>query len=435
MAAAAVARSNFSDRINRLVESVAERIDTSTNGRLSAYLERSTALSSKPGIFNSNPKFGVIHAVETNVTRDWGKSVTDFALFTIEEARERLSALIDGDYFVDSFHDLIDYLKERSLALESRLLQGKMINYLVDQKTKQSVPAALVHSSLSYKNVKTMEMKAALRGLIGNNDPATAFASWQGMSMIMSGSKHGMSYTVSGNEAHFGRQFATATNDVQENLSIIRDARAQGIDLILPRHEGANPGELIQGMPILRKSKSMPAAEVHPGLDHRALSMAFGQGMVELFEEMARKHGDMANSAKSSLRDTARVVSMEEFKSRYAAPKIATPVEEEGFGFGGMSAPLSEKRDIGLRRGKDALNSLAVWDFDVNDEIMMVPQCLPEGEYKRVSHNGDLEGYTQIGSKGQMRHLDQRRKEIVEFQEDRKDNEQNMSSQSSYRLR
>ncbi len=433
--AAAVARSSFSGRINRLVETVAERIDTSTNGRLSAYLERSTALSSNPGIFNTNPNFGVIRAVETTVTRDWSKSVTDFALFTIEEARERLSALIDGDYLIDSFHDLIDYLKERSLALESRLLHGKMINYLVDQKTKQSVPAAQVHPSLSYKNVKTMEMKAALRNLIGNNDPATAFGSWQGMSMIMSSSGHGMAYTVSGNEAHFGRQYAVATADVEENLAIIREARAQGVDLILPHQDGAKPGQLIQGMPILRKSKSMPAAEVHAGLDHRALSMAFGQGMAELYEEMARKHGDMANAARTSVRDTTRVVSMEEFRNRYTAPKVTAPVEEEGLGFGGLAAPMNQKRNIGLKRGNDRLNSLAVWDFDVDDEIMMVPQCLPEGEYKRFAHDGQLEGYTQIGSKGQMRHLDHTRKEISELPDERNDAEQNMSTQPSYRLR
>jgi hypothetical protein len=431
--AAAVARPSFSDRVNRLVETVAERIDTQTNGRLSAYFERSTALSSTPGIFNSNPKFGVIHAVESTVTRDWTKSVTDFAMFTIDEARERLSALIDGDYIVDSFHDLIDYLKERSLALEGRLLQGKMINYLVDQKTKQSVPAAQVHPSLSYKNVKTMEMKAALRGLIGGSEPSDAFGSWQGMSMIMSSSKYGMAYTVSGDTAHFGKQYGVATADVEENLAIIRQARSEGVELILPRREGAAPGELIQGMSILRKSNSMPAPEVHPGLDHRALSLAFGQGMVDLYEEMARKNGDVALAAKSPVRSDARVVSMEEFRSRYAAQKVAAPVEEEGLGFGG-AASSNQKRDIGLKRGNDSLNSLAVWDFDINQEIMMVPECLPEGKYKRFAHDGQLEGFTEVGSKGQLRHLDRSERVIRDAPVERNVAE-NMSSQPSYRLR
>lgn len=440
MAAAAIARETFSDRFSRFVEGVAEQIDTTTNGRLSALLERSTALSSSPGIFNSNPNFGVIRAVESTVTRDWTKSVTEIALFTIEEARERLASLIDGEYLIDTLHDLVDYLKDRSLALESRFLQGSMINFLVDSKTKHAVPAAQVHPSLSYKNVKAMEMRGALRSLIGNNEPATAFSSWQGMSMVMDNSNTGMAYTISGTQAHFGKRHAIATDDVNENLAIIRKAREDGIDLILPFREGMEPGHLIPGMPILQKSKSMPAADVHPGLDHRSLQLAFGKGMTELYEEMANRAKELAAlrpSMSGAGRDPARVISMDEFKKRYASQKpVAAPaVEEEGLGFGGMAAPMSASRNIGLKRGQDSLNTLAVWDFDVNDEIMMVPQCLPEGEYKRYSFDGSLEGYTKVGSKGQLRHFDENRQPIVERNEAAVSREQNMDSAPAYRLR
>lgn len=417
---AAVARKPVNNsNLSRLVENVAERIDVALNGRLSTALRSSTSMTPPKGIFDRNPKFGVNIAMQSTVTRDWTKHAAEFAKFTIEEARDRISSLIDGDFFVDSFQDLVDYLKERSLALESRIFQGNIINYLIDTKTKQSIPAAQVHPALSHKNTKSLEMRSSLRRIVGSTDPAASFGSWQGMSMMMSNSNEGMAYTVSGDKAYFGKLYGYATTNADENMAIIRRARAEGVELILPHRDGHDSADLVAGMPILRASKSMTATDVHPSLDHRNLTMTYGQSMFDLYEDMARKTAAASNAAREMPNfASAQVVSFEDFKARYSAPKNAPNTfadsDDDGFGFGGTGGTMNEKRIIGLRRGDDSMGSLAVWDLVEDVEISMAPNCLPEGEYKRFAFNGEVEGYTIVGNRGALSHYDQRRQPIKE---------------------
>jgi hypothetical protein len=420
--AAAIKKPANSTGFGRILENVAQRLDTALNGRLTSALKSSTSLTPPRGIFDANPRFGVLSAMESTATRDWTKVASDFARFTIDEARERIAALVDGDFFVDSFQDLMEYLKERSLAIESRILQGNIINFLVDTKTKQSVPAAQVHPSLSHQNIRALEMRGALKRMVGSADPSQVFGNWQGMSMLLDQSSANLAYTVSGDTGYFGQKYAVATVSADENMAIIRRARSEGVELILPNRPGHEAGDMVAGMPILRASKAMDAAMVHSSLDHRNLTLAFGQTMFDLYEELARKNAAGPSTTKTLDARTAEVLSFEDFKARYTAPKNAVnefaDSDEDGLGFGGMSAPAqkasSGKRTIVLRRGADSAGSLAVWDLDNEFELQMAPNCLPEGEYQRLTVNGELEGYSAVGHRGSIKHLDQNRRPIPE---------------------
>lgn len=398
--------------LNRFFESFAERIDTALNGRLGAMLQSTTALTPPGGLFASNKSFGVNYAMQSTVTRDWTKAASNFAKFTIEEARERISSLIDGEFLVESLQELIDYLKDRSLALEGRILQGKSINFLVDTKTKQSLPAAQVHPSLSNSNTKSLELRGVVRKLVGSSDPTHVFDSWQAMEMVMDNSANGYGYTVSDNTGYLGKVYEYATNNADENMAIIRRARAEGVQLILPSANSADIHDLVPGMPILRASKSMKAADVHPSMDHARLTTVFGETMISAYKEMAKKaesfgHGETAPSRGQ----TAEIVSLKDFKARYATTKFEEVVAEDddAMGFGGLAGVYDDTREIGLRRGSDMSGSLAVWDFDRKAEIDMSPNCLPEGEYKRYASDGSLEGYSYIGNKGEITHYDRER--------------------------
>jgi hypothetical protein len=420
--AAAIRKPANSGGFGRIIENVAQRLDTALNGRLTSALKSSTALTPARGIFDSNPRFGVISAMESTVTRDWTKAASDFAKFTIDEARERLAALVDGDFFVDSFQDLMEYLKERSLALESRIFHGNIINFLVDTKTKQSVPAAQVHASLSHQNIRALEMRGSLKRIAGSADPAEVFGNWQGMSMLLDQSNENLGYTVSGDTGYFGKKYAVATTNADENMAIIRKARSEGIELIVPHRPGREQGDMVAGMPILRKAKSMDASLVHPSLDHRNLTLNFGQTMFDLYEDLARKNSSGPAATRSIDAQSAEVVSFEDFKARYTAPKNVVnefaDSEDDGLGFGGAVQPVkntSGRRNIVLRRGADEAGSLAVWDPDIEYEFQMAPECLPEGEYKRLASNGNLEGYTVVGQHGLMKHLDKNRRPAQEL--------------------
>lgn len=420
--AAAIRKPANSTGFGRIIENVAQRLDTALNGRLTSALKNSTAFTPPRGIFDMNPRFGVLAAMESTVTRDWTKMASDFARFTIDEARERIAALVDGDFFVDSFQDLMEYLKERSLALESRILQGNIINFLVDTKTKQAVPAAQVHPSLSHQNIRALEMRGALKRVVGSTDPAQVFGNWQGMSMLLDQSSANLAYTVSGDTGYFGQKYAVATANADENMAIVRKARSEGVELILPHRTGHETGDMVAGMPILRASKSMDASLVHSSLDHRNLTLAFGQPMFDLYEELARKSAAGPSTTRMIDVKSAEVLSFEDFKARYTAPKNAVnefaDSDEDGLGFGGMVAPpqrnTNGKRTIVLRRGADSAGSLAVWDLDNEFELQMAPNCLPEGEYQRLAVNGELEGYSIVGTRGSLKHLDQNRRPVRE---------------------
>jgi hypothetical protein len=420
--AAAIRKPANSSGFGRIIENVAQRLDTALNGRLTSALKSSTSLTPARGIFDSNPRFGVVAAMESTVTRDWTKAASDFARFTIDEARERLAALVDGDFFVDSFQDLMEYLKERSLALETRIFNGNIINFLVDAKTKQSVPAAQVHPSLSHQNMRALEMRGSLKRVVGSSDPAQAFGNWQGMSMLLEQSSENLGYTVSGDTGYFGKKYAVATANADENMAIIRRARSEGVELIVPNRLGHEPGDMVAGMPILRKSKSMDASLVHSSLDQRNLTLAFGQTMFDLYEELGRKNSSGPAATRAIDTKTAEVLSFEDFKARYTAPKNVVnefaDSDDDGLGFGGLVEPVkktSGKRSIALRRGADSAGSLAVWDADNEFELQMAPNCLPEGEYQRLAVNGELEGYSIVGQRGSLKHLDQNRRPVQEI--------------------
>ena len=342
------------------------------------------------------------------------KTIREVAVFSIEEARERIKSFITGRFVPESVADLVHYLNERFLRLETRMLPQGATNFLVDKKTNRSVPAAQVDPRLSHKAMLLAELKGAMRRNFGAADPAASVHSWEGMKLVLENDDSGLGYTVVANQGWIGRVHAVASTDPAENLSVIRSARAKGIELVLPEARGGSAarGELIPGMPILVRSHSLKAEAIHPGLSHERLSKVIGTGMDEAFIRMA----DRARSAGQTFRSgPSNVVSIEtfrkdreEFRRRFVrkAPvdEFEDHIDEDaGLGFGSDTA--SSKRDIVVRATRDA-SELYVFDKDLNEEVLISLRSLPEGRYRLENEAGKQVGWTEVGRGGAVRYRD-----------------------------
>lgn len=383
---------------DRLFERIAQFADRMSGYRLGDYAATSGYVR------QSASPFGGFGAIVASGSRPLplGHSIKEAAIFTVEEAKDRLVAFIDGRYVPGSLADLIEYLGERFMRLETRILPGgRVANYLVDTRTSQSVAAAQVDPKLGHAALLAAHLRASLRREIGRSEPAEAFHSWQGMMLVLDNAASGNGYTVSAGTAWFGKIHAVASSDHGKNLAIVREARARGIDLVLPTRQEGPVSELVAGMPILVRSRSMKAADVHPGLAHQKLSLAFGKGMAETFDglgQRSRLAGDMGREDK--------VVSMEAFRRKF----IRTNREQEeaadnSLGFGGVGGEHGT-RDLVIRRTTGEELQFYVFDRDFFEEVPIAPGALPPGRYVRETVDGTPEGYTEVGQGGALRHYD-----------------------------
>lgn len=386
-----------------LIEGVARRLDVASGHRFGNWLKDSTGLAQLPN-FLSRPNFGVVKALQsTRKPPTLGDMLLETVNYAIEEARDRLSSLVNGSFIPGGVQELFSYLREHSFDLESRInkLSGEVSNYLVDRSTRQSVPAAQVDPSLAHKNVLKLELVGRLREQIGRDTPNNAYGSWGGMAWTRDSMQSKFGYTVEKNQGYFGRVIGIVSEDENENFRLFEEFKKRGINPIIPRsNDGV--GKPVVGMPILARSKSLKAEEVHPSLDHAQLSEKFGGGLVEHYTTLAaRAHSPRTAAA------AAERVSREDFNRLFLrAEKDIAPATDAGFGFGGEEADL----DIVIKMNHSG--QMIAWDRNADAEALSAINCLPYGEYERLGPDGKLVGYTTVGDRGHVNHYDKNHQEI-----------------------
>lgn len=386
-----------------LIEGVARRLDVASGHRFGNWLKDSTGLAQLPN-FLSRPNFGVVKALQsTRKPPTLGDMLLETVNYAIEEARERLSSLVNGSFIPGGVQELFSYLREHSFDLESRInkFSGEVTNFLVDRSSRQSVPAAQVDPSLAHKSVLKLELVGRLREQIGRDTPVNAYGSWGGMAWTRDSMQSKFGYTVEKNQGYFGRVIGIVSEDENENLRLFEEFKKRGINPIIPRsNDGA--GKPVVGMPILARSKSLKAEEVHPSLDHAQLSEKFGGGLVEHYTALAaRAHSPRTAAA------AAERVSREDFNRLFLrTEKDIAPATDTGFGFGGEEAEL----DIVIKMNHSG--QMIAWDRNADAEALSAINCLPYGEYERLGPDGKLVGYTTVGDRGHVNHYDNNHQEI-----------------------
>ncbi|MBY3433371.1 hypothetical protein HFN89_04240 [Rhizobium laguerreae] len=385
-----------------LIEGVARRLDVASGHRFGNWLKDSTGLAQLPG-FLSRPNFGVVKALQsTRKPPTLGDMLLETVNYAIEEARERLSSLVNGSFIPGGVQELFTYLREHSFDLESRInkISGEVTNFLVDRSSKQAMPAAQVDPSLSHRNVLKLELAGRLREQIGRDTPVNAYGSWGGMAWTRDSIQSKFGYTVEKNQGYFGRVVGIVSDDDQENFRLFEELKKRGIDPIVPKAEGT--GRPVIGMPILARSKSLKAEEVHSSLDHALLSEKFGGGLIEHYTNLAARAASPRTAAAAAER-----VSREDFNRLFLrAEKDITPVTASSFGFGGEETDL----DIVIKMNRSG--QMVAWDRTANAEALSAINCLPYGEYERFGPDDKLVGYTTVGDRGHINHYDKDHREI-----------------------
>ena len=396
-----------SNRFIGIVNQLAEQIDVASGYRLGRYLDRYA--ETPPAKAFASGAFGIEHALRSSTHIPFSVTMREVAVFTIEEARERLQAFLDGSFVPESLHDLIEYLGDRFLRIETHSHKdGGTVNYLVDTRSGASVPAHQVDPRLSHSMMLQTRLREVMRQQFGAISPAQTFQSWQGMMFASDDDANGIGYTVSGKEAWYGRIHAVASTDPEKNLEILRKAEAAGIQLVIPHRPGDAPEAMVGGMPILRRMQAMRAADLNPSLSHENLSLSFGKSMFTAYEEMFERQ-ESRNAAEASIASVS--VSVADFRSRFLRTEpedeqLAQPAAEDD----AFDAPAP--RDIVIRRESSVDLRLFVFDRDDGERIGILPSQLMPGEYIRETELGIHEGYTVVNDKGRMVHLDLARERI-----------------------
>ena len=220
--------------------------------------------------------------------------------WTVGSAKELLSSILDGRLITSTFDQIKSALSAKSVELETRVKNGRPVNYLKHKSTPGSVRAAAVDPELSYQNTLRKQLLEALNvspdpnvskhwipGMDFMEGKWNAFFMQLGVTTSSSNSAFsGWGYAVSNGKAYLGATFADA-HDKRPLSEIVKDAR--GVKLILPTEDGTVNSPRIQGMPVLVAMRSMEAEKVHSGLSLNALTKAWGSFEDNENKKAARK--------------------------------------------------------------------------------------------------------------------------------------------------
>jgi hypothetical protein len=401
-----VATGSLTDRFRGLVNQFAERVDEASGRRLGRYLDRYAEVPQSKAFTTSS--FGVHYALMSSTHIPLAETLREVAVFTIEEARERLQAFLDGSFVPESIQDLIEYLGEKFLRLETHSLKDGAVNYLVDTRSGASIAAHQVDPRLSHHALLQTRLREVMRQQFGAISPARAFSSWQGMMFATDDDTNGIGYTVSGKDAYYGRIYAVASTDPEKNRELLLKAAAAGVQLIVPTKPGDPPEAMVPGMPILRRVHSMKAASLNPDLSHESLSLAFGKSMFTAYEEMFERQ--VARASDADMRSVS--VSLSDFHSLFLRrPEDDTEMEAVDDGLDAFDSPTAQ-RDLVIRRESSQELRLFVYDRDDEERIDISPSQLIAGEYVRETEYGVHEGFTLVNDQGRMIHFDLNRQRI-----------------------
>lgn len=390
--------------------------------------------AARPGRFDN---FGAVIGVRpANVSalREAMEMVSENVEFGVEEARRRLKTFISNKRAFKAFDDFTSFLSDKLMRIETRTYgDGRAANYLVDQVSRKAVPAAQVDRRLSREGVKksfgsTIEDEAMRRASATGRDPnATValsiraklapllgvqktlpFSDWSQLDFTLRSAVDDRRYTVQGGKGWIGKEYAVASSDPQENLSILARARAEGIKLVMPAATPAEAreGKLLPGMPILIRAESAQASMVHPKLSHESLERNFGESLASYRAEQIRKlQGRSGFDAKVVSISRVRTDDfLQQFMRRDEAPQET--LQRPGAFGGVVVAPAAANVVIRFSIADDGREHLAVRDADAGAEISVGLRSLPANIYRKEDAYGIPVGWIRVDDDGAIRHFD-----------------------------
>jgi len=404
-------------------------------GATESWLLGSTALAD-----NSLFAFGVSKARMT-VPRE--KLVPTFGIAqsvgdTLSDIRERIKEFLDGSFDPKRLQDLLNYLSERMLRLETRRSpDGSIANYLVDGHTQQPVLASLVDGRLSRPGIarafgRTIEAEAeevrrriartpeqvlamTLRNqnagrLLTADNAVTPFEDWDDVMFSAPAMFDGREVCLQGDELWIGTTLALASEDPEENRRMMKKAQLEGRRLIYPAASPADvaAGRLTPGMPILLKEGAIRMRMIDPRLSGDHLSVAFGLTLRERFMQMQQRYSSKMKELRSGRAADDKVVDLAAFRRQFARTAVAAPAPVI------RSVPLVSQQaskattDYSIRHeiGHDGREKILLIDRRSGDEILFRPSEASAGRYVKEDGFGLPSGYLIVDAKGGYSHLD-----------------------------
>jgi len=420
--------------------------------RQTSWLQRleNTLLSSgsRPAARKSPFEFGVVTASQFAPKAKFTPptSIGQDIAFTIAEARERLREFIDGSYSPKRLPDLLGYLRERMLRLESRRgRDGTAANYLVDMRTNVALPAASVDLRLSrpaiarrFGNSIEAEAEAARRRVVRSPElvlaqrlrnanagrflaadrDAQPFQDWDDMCFSAPAMFEQRDIAAQGSELWVGFAFTVpgkkgeplpvrASDDPEENLRIMKMAEDAGVKLVLPARTKADAlaGRLTPGMPVLVRDKdAFRIRLMDPEVNFQRLTDMFGVSLHDHFDRMQKHFAGRKNAAPKS----ATVVDIAKFREQFGKarrvqqrPQPAAPVRPAA-----SVAGAAQPEYIIRHEWVDDRESMVIVDPRTGQTYPFDPAVLGAGRFPKEDGFGLPSGYLAVSIDGGYTHYD-----------------------------
>lgn len=389
----------------------------------------------------------------------------EIAVFTIEEAAQRLQALIDGAFDPDTYEALTDFLKQRFMRLELRQdSDGSFKSFLIDEISRTKIDAAQVTNLLSFGSIVRRYQKTspevaeqARRMLLADpefqralpirqklapflraarGEASVAFSDWDEVRFLFRNLSENMHFTVQGQKGWIGEAYGFASSDPAENLALVARASAAGLALVLPAKtfEDAAAGRFVEGMPILVKETAVLASKVSGKLSHARMEQTFGGSYFAHVEELNRRKRRLAGTDLSDAQTIGSELVFDVAKpapARTAAPAFNLSMLDDGEvtdldafmrdpgevdPFAHMTRGASTGAfGIDLDRGsivlmaakaEDGSATLTPWDVEEMMEVPVSLAALKAGVYRKVDAEGVQYGNVDLNDQGEVRHLD-----------------------------
>ena len=391
--------------------------------------------------------------------------------FDVAEARKRLRDFISGTFKPASVNELLEHMAKKYLRLELRLFDGRSVNYVVDEATRKGVPASAVDARLSRPGIQRLFGNAPVKAVTPEEKDAqnlrarnagrmmvleangTLFKDWDDVAFTAPILFGGREFTVQGAETYVGQGYAVASSDPARNLALVRKARAEGVDVILPAEtrERAEKGDLVPNMPILVRQGAIRASLIHPSMHFDALARGF--------RALPHVHWrDLAAKAPANADPTAgetKVVDIARFRRPRAAPSATLaeaapapapakapataaaaspqgrtasavdggraarrpPTRRPAAADAGGPAPRKPAPRPEIRHELSArgLEEMFMVDAAGGDDRPFDPASMPAGRYPKVDAFGLVAGTLVIEEDGALLHLDPAGREHNEF--------------------
>ncbi len=355
--------------------------------------------------------------------------------FDVAEARGRIADFAGNSYKPRSLQEMVSYLAERFLRLESRRqVNGQFVNYLVDVRSRVALLAAAVDRRLSSQGIaqmfgRTLDAEAEVRrrrlqdapemvdARVLRADLASAFhrdglvpdSDWESFEVTMGAMGRGRVVMAQGNEIVVGFEAARASEDPAENLRMMRRMQAEGRRCFFPAlsADDARAGRLVPGMPVVLREGAVRTRMIDPDrLSMQALQRKFGQSFYDYYASRPRREALSERQAGPS-----NVLDIQKFKRRPNVPAVASVVSDPVPAVAAQArrgGPVEPSSRFHVRHELERGGSerLLVVDRETNEARDLGDTALPAGRYQKQDVFGMPAGFLVVDSEGGYAHRD-----------------------------